>query len=552
MTEFTCREQRPAGRGLHMLTSLVSWTATRHSGVLATVAASLLLAGCTGGDGAPAGNAGQPSVPVQVAEVKNGAIRSTLTYSGNIQSSQQVNLAPRTGGQVAAVFVDVGTVVKAGDRLAALDAGTLPSQVAQAQASRDAAQSRLDSMLAGSRSGDIAAAQSTYDTAVARLNQLQNPLPSDVATADAAVTTARVAVDNAAAGAATAKATLLGNVYIVCYQWGGFGVPCNNLVIPLPKDVTDSIASGLTTGIGQLGFTPGNNAIALLASNAAYQTALNNQATAEQALTTARLKRDQLLNPSPTDLAAARAAVDQTRSVLDKAKTPFTESDIRGAQAAVAQADAALGSVRTTFEQTNVIAPFDGVIAQRLAEVGSAASPAAPMFVISAKAVEVRLTVEEARIGLVRPDLTAQLTVAAFPGKTFPGKVASVAPTGDPRAHTFEVKIFAQDPQAQLLPGMFAEVTMVTAEKTTALLIPANAVVTQGQTKAVVMVADGKAAFRAVQTGVTDGTNVEVTSGLKAGEQVVVVGQNAVRAGGPVTIATPGPASASPTATAKP
>ncbi|MFA7297356.1 MAG: efflux RND transporter periplasmic adaptor subunit [Dehalococcoidia bacterium] len=529
---------------------MFTWLTSR-GGLLAALTAGALLAGCTGGGDAPAAS-GQPPVPVQLAEVKAGTIRSTLTYSGNVQSSQQVNLAPRTGGQVSAVFVDVGSVVKAGDRLATLDPGTLPAQVAQAQANLQAAQARLDSVLAGSRAGDIAAAQSAYDTAVTRLHQLQNPLPTDQAAADAAVTTARVAVDNATAGAATAKATLLGNVYIMCYQWGGFGIPCNNLVLPLPKEVTDSVASGLTTGIGQLGFTPGNNAIALLAANAAYQTALNNQATAEQALITARLKRDQLLSPSAGDLAAARTAVDAARSTLDKAQVPFTDSDIRATRATVAQAQAALSTAQTLLDQTTVVAPFDGVIAQRMAEVGAAASPAAPLFVISAKAVEVRLTIEEARIGLVRPDLATQLTVAAFPGKQFPGKVASVAPTGDPRAHTFEVKVFAQDPQALLLPGMFAEVTMVTADKAGVLIVPASAIVTQGQTKAVVTVADGRAAFRPVQTGVSDSTNVEVTSGLKAGDQIIIVGQNSVREGGPVAVATPGATTPTPTATAKP
>ena len=546
MTYLERSAGRPIGKGLHMFTWLTS-----RGGLLAALTAGALLAGCTGGGDAPAAS-GQPPVPVQLAEVKAGTIRSTLTYSGNVQSSQQVNLAPRTGGQVSAVFVDVGSVVKAGDRLATLDPGTLPAQVAQAQANLQAAQARLDSVLAGSRAGDIAAAQSAYDTAVTRLHQLQNPLPTDQAAADAAVTTARVAVDNATAGAATAKATLLGNVYIMCYQWGGFGIPCNNLVLPLPKEVTDSVASGLTTGIGQLGFTPGNNAIALLAANAAYQTALNNQATAEQALITARLKRDQLLSPSAGDLAAARTAVDAARSTLDKAQVPFTDSDIRATRATVAQAQAALSTAQTLLDQTTVVAPFDGVIAQRMAEVGAAASPAAPLFVISAKAVEVRLTIEEARIGLVRPDLATQLTVAAFPGKQFPGKVASVAPTGDPRAHTFEVKVFAQDPQALLLPGMFAEVTMVTADKAGVLIVPASAIVTQGQTKAVVTVADGRAAFRPVQTGVSDSTNVEVTSGLKAGDQIIIVGQNSVREGGPVAVATPGATTPTPTATAKP
>jgi hypothetical protein len=93
---------------------------------------------------------------------------------------------------------------------------------------------------------------------------------------------------------------------------------------------------------------------------------------------------------------------------------------------------------------------------------------------------------------------------------------------------------------------------MVTSDKASVLVIPASAIVTQGQTKAVVMVADGKAAFRPVQTGVSDTANVEVTSGLKAGDRIVVVGQNSVREGGPVAVATPGAATPTPTATAKP
>ena len=135
----------------------------------------------------------------------------------------------------------------------------------------------------------------------------------------------------------------------------------------------------------------------------------------------------------------ASISVSETQAV--KAGDILLTIDDADARIAVAQAQAALGTASTLLDQTSVVAPFDGVIAQKLLDVGASASPAAPIFVISARAVEVRLTVEEARIALVKPDLPADLTVAAFPGKKFTGQVSSVAPTGDARAHTFEVKV---------------------------------------------------------------------------------------------------------------
>lgn len=503
------------------------------------------LVGCTSKDEAKP--SGQAATPVQLGAAKPGSIQNVLTYSGAIQSSQQVNITPRTAGQISGIFVDVGTAVRVGDRLARIDAGTLSSQVAGAQANVAAAQARLDGMLVGSKAADITAAQSAYDAALAKYNQLQTPLLSDLSTAEAAVATAKAAADNSVSAAANAKATLLANIYVVCNQGIGItiSVPCNNITLPLLKDVTDAVASNLTSGVGTIGATPGLNSTALLAANAAYVTALNNTESANQGLATAKIKRDQLLNPSPSDLAALRSAVDSARSNLENKRVPYTESDIRAAQAAVAQAQAALGTASTLLDQTSVIAPFDGVITQKLLEAGAGASPATPIFVLAARAVEVRLTVEEGRIALVKPDLQADLTVAAFPGKKFSGKIASVAPTGDARAHTFEVKVLAGDPNAQLKAGMFAEVSMVTAQKNDALLVPANAVL-QGK---VVTVVDGKAVFKAVQTGLADQANVEITGGLKAGDQIVVVGQQSVRDGQAVAVTTNATAGASPTAT---
>ncbi|MGE3856768.1 MAG: biotin/lipoyl-binding protein, partial [Dehalococcoidia bacterium] len=145
---------------------------------------------------APATTGGAP-VPVQVTAAKTGAIRTVLTYSGSIQATQQVSLAPRLAGQLASINVEVGQAVRPGDVLATLDQGTLPAQLQQAQAALASAQARLQLMLDGPRAADVAAAEAALAAAEARLKQLLNPSPADLSTAQSTLRTSEVALENA-------------------------------------------------------------------------------------------------------------------------------------------------------------------------------------------------------------------------------------------------------------------------------------------------------------------------------------------------------------------
>ena len=497
------------------------------------------------GSGSPsAPRPGQASVPVQVVAARTGPIRAVLTYSGAIQSSSQVNVSPRIAGQLQSIKVEVGVAVKAGDALATLDPGTLPAQLQQAQASLQSAQARLDLMLAGPKTVDVGAAQAALDAAQTKLNQLLNPSAGDIATADSTLAAAQTTSVNADASVNNTKATLLGNIYTLCTSWGGFGVPCNAVVLPLPQNVVDNVGSTLTTGVGAIGSTPATNAIAVLNSNAAYETALSNAASAKQALAAAQAKRDLLTNPSPSDIAAQRSTVEAARSVLEAKRTPYTDADIEGARASVAQAAAALAIAKTNLDQTNVIAPFDGVVAQKLLDPGASVTTQTPVFVLIAKALESHVTVDEARIGQVKPGLDVEMSVPAYPGKVLRGKVATVAPAGDARAHTFDVKVQVADPDNQLKAGMFAQVSIIVAQKADALLVPSAGIQQQIRGTTLFVVANGKAALKVVKVGVTDETNSEILEGVSAGDQVVIVGQNTLRDGQAVQIATPAPGGA--------
>ncbi len=478
------------------------------------------------------------AVPVQVVPAKAGLIRSVLTYSGAIQASQQVSVSPRATGQLIAVKVEVGQQVRQGEQLAQVDPGTLPAQVAQGQASVASAQARLELVLAGPRATDVSSARAALDAAQAKLDQLIKPSTSDVAAQDSAVATAKAAADNALSTIANTKATLLANIYIVCNQGIGIatGVPCNNITLPLSKDVTDAVASNLTSGVGAIGSSPGANSTALLVANANYVTALNNQISLQQALVSAQAKRDVLVNPTPSDVAAQRSAVETARNTLDSKTTPYTTADIEAARATLAQAFASLAASQASLDQTMIVAPFEGVVAQRLLEAGATVTTQTPVVTLLARVLEVHLTVDEARLGQMKQDLDVELTVPSFPGKTFKGKVATISPLGDARAHTFDVKVFVDDPTQQLRAGMFAQAGVVVSTKPNAVLVPNGAISQQTRGNIVFVVVDGKAVQKVVKLGIVDEANSEIVDGVAAGDQVVTVGQNVLRDGQAVQV----------------
>src|SRR5262249_56122244 len=89
----------------------------------------------------------------------------------------------------------------------------------------------------------------------------------------------------------------------------------------------------------------------------------------------------------------------------------------------------------------------------------------------------------------------------------------------------------------RLLPGMFAQVQVVAAQKPDAIVVPREAIVQQGTSPVVFVNNNGKAEQRQVQTGMSDNTNIEIVSGVAPGEQVVVVGQNSLHDGTPIQVA---------------
>ena len=142
----------------------------------------------------------------------------------------------------------------------------------------------------------------------------------------------------------------------------------------------------------------------------------------------------------------------------------------------------------------------------------------------------------------MRSGQTVQLTVPAHPGVVIPARVTAVAPTGDARAHTFDARIEPEAQDERLLPGMYAQVQVIAAQKNDAILVPREAVVQQGLRTVVFVNDNGRASARQVELGMADDKSTEIVSGLAPGEQIVVVGQAGLRDGAAIQVVEAPPA----------
>lgn len=168
------------------------------------------------------------------------------------------------------------------------------------------------------------------------------------------------------------------------------------------------------------------------------------------------------------------------------------------------------------------VSPISGVVTAKSVVEGSRIGPSdTPYEITDLGEVWVMADAYETDLARVKVGMTAALTLAAYPGRSFRGRVAFIDPLLDPRARTLKVHVHFPNPTGELKPEMYGEVALQ-GEAREGLTIPADAVVRTG-TKNVVFVELGQGKFqpREVQLGARAGDQVEVAKGLADGEKVV-------------------------------
>ena len=226
-------------------------------------------------------------------------------------------------------------------------------------------------------------------------------------------------------------------------------------------------------------------------------------------------------------------------------------ADLERAEAAARSAEAALAMLELQIERSTVRAPFAGVVGQRYVSTGDYVTTATRLLTLQTvdpqRAV---IEVPERHAVSLRRGQTVEFTVAAQPGRVFRAHVDFVDPVVQTENRTIVVKGRAPNPNRLLRPGMFIEARLATATRSNAIVVPEDAVQPMRTTNIVWAVTDGKASRRVVQLGVRSQGIVEIVSGVKAGELVVVGGLERMAEGMPVAARPRGQAPNSDTAAA--
>jgi RND family efflux transporter MFP subunit len=192
------------------------------------------------------------------------------------------------------------------------------------------------------------------------------------------------------------------------------------------------------------------------------------------------------------------------------------------------------------LDDTKVVAPFSGFVAEKRLEVGAsvssqaAATSNASIAILTLQdidPVKVQVEVPERDVARIRPGNVVRVTSDAYPGRRFSGRVARVVHALDPRTRTMGIEVDIPNPENLLKPGMYARIDLVVEVRADALLLPLEVLTGAEGRPTVLVVRDGKVATATVELGPTEGPHVQVVKGLSPDAEVIVQGKELVRDG---------------------
>ncbi len=218
---------------------------------------------------------------------------------------------------------------------------------------------------------------------------------------------------------------------------------------------------------------------------------------------------------------------------LEQAKLAWEGADTSAAAAGLALAQSA-------YDNTIIRAPMDGQVAELTLVEGAIASQGmAALRLLDAEKVKLEISVSEAYIGKVEAKQNVAVFVPSAGSEAFMGEITSIAPAADTRTMSFPVVITLDNAEGALKPGMFGQVDILMDKAENTLIIPKEALLSvMGANR--VFVAEGEIArAKEVEPGLEDENFVQILSGLKAGESVIIRGRDKLQDGTKIIVNQP-------------
>jgi RND family efflux transporter MFP subunit len=262
---------------------------------------------------------------------------------------------------------------------------------------------------------------------------------------------------------------------------------------------------------------------------------------------------DQQLMQARADLATAQANDRLAKTTADRytdlMKTDsVSRQDLDNAtgnyeakKAATASADANVKRLEELEKFKTIYAPFDGVITARNTDIGaligSGATAKELFHIASMNRLRIFVSVPQVYARSAQPDTAADITVQELPGQKFNGRVARTAQSIDPNSRTLLVEIDLDNPKETILPGSFAQVHLKLPTSATTFRLPVNTLIFRSEGLRVATVKDGTVSLLPIVLGRDFGSTVEVVSGLRGAESIVVNPPDSLAEGQRVNVA---------------
>ncbi|MEW6491563.1 MAG: efflux RND transporter periplasmic adaptor subunit [Cyanobacteriota bacterium] len=438
---------------------------------------------------APSPIASSPPVSAQsvtVATVETSSVNRTLEATGSVAAYEMIPVSSQaTGLQIKEILVDRGDFVKAGQLMARLDDSVLQAQLTQAKASAAQAEARLAELRTGTRKEEIAQAEARLEQTKARLKEAQASIPRQIEQAQAQVASAQ------------ARLNLAENRY---------------------KSYDSLVNQGAVT-------------------KDRFNEALSDYRSAQASLSEAQQRLEQARNTNNPEIDQLKAAVKEAEQQLEQLRAGSRQEVITQAEAQLAQAKGQVQSVTAQLANTKIMAPASGKVAERNARVGDVTSPSQPLFQIIDKGrLQLLLKVPETQLPQIRPGQKVKITSDTDRKLNLTGTVREIDPlVNESRMATVKVDLSAAD---ALKPGMFLQAA-ITTSSASGLTLPAKAMLPQADGSSIVyqLQKDDTVKAQPVQVGeILSGEQVEIKSGLSAGDRIVVKGAPYLKDGDKVEV----------------
>jgi multidrug efflux pump subunit AcrA (membrane-fusion protein) len=232
------------------------------------------------------------------------------------------------------------------------------------------------------------------------------------------------------------------------------------------------------------------------------------------------------------DVAAASLGAAAAQVESDRAA-------VKNAEANIEQATTAVALARKRLQDNAVVSPIDGFVRRRFVNVGETFKEKTPLLaIVATTALKLQGDVPERFAPQIDAGRAVEVTVEAYPGQIFPGRITRVSPAVDVESRSFTVEASVPNPRRLLKPGFFAKASILVGREENVPFVPEEAVASFAGIVKVYVIAADRAEERRVKTGQRLDGGVEILEGLRVGETVATSNLGQLASGTAVSVQT--------------